>query len=99
MMDNNMIDEKVLEITLWEQQIKKLKDLVEKNKDELKAELDSRVEDSIDTGACKITYILVEKNNLDTKKAKEYLKENAVLDSFIKKSIEPRFTVTLTTTR
>ena len=99
MMDNNMIDEKVLEITLWEQQIKKLKDLVEKNKDELKAELDSRIEDSIDTGACKITYILVEKNNLDTKKAKEYLKENAVLDSFIRKSIEPRFTVTLTTTR
>ena len=40
MMDNNMIDEKVLEITHCEQKITKLKDLLDKNKDELKAELD-----------------------------------------------------------
>lgn len=99
MMGNNKIDEKVLEITLWEQQIKKLKDLVEKNKDELKAELDSRVEDSIDTGACKISYIAVVKHTLDTKEAKKFISENANLDDFIKKNTETRFTITVTANR
>lgn len=97
MMNNEKINEKVLEITLLEAQIKELKKLIEANKDELKSELDERKVDNIDTGACKVTYTIVEKNNLDTKLAKEFIKNNANIDDFIKKSTETRFTVTLTT--
>lgn len=99
MMDNNKIDEKVFEITLLEQQIKKLKDLVDKNKEEIKEEIIARDVETIDTGACKVSYLTVVKNNFDTKKAKEFIGQNANLDDFIVPKPENRFTVTVITTR
>jgi predicted phage-related endonuclease len=94
MMNNVQMDAKVFEINMLEAQIKELKALAEARKAELKAELDERNVEMIDTGINRIWYKLVEKNTLDTKKAKEELKKADKLEQCMKSSIEIRFTIT-----
>jgi predicted phage-related endonuclease len=94
MMNNVQMDAKVFEINMLEAQIKELKALAEARKAELKAELDERNVEMIDTGINRIWYKLVEKNTLDTKKAKEELKKVDKLEQCMKSSIEIRFTIT-----
>lgn len=98
MLNNEAIDKKVFELESLEMQVKELKEAIETIKDELKGELDKRQEDCIDTGFNRVWYKLVAKNNLDTKKAKEFIAENANLKDFIKETVEPRFTITHKTT-
>ena len=94
MMNNVQMDAKVFEINMLEAQIKELKALAEARKSELKAELDERNVEMIDTGINRIWYKLVEKNTLDTKKAKEELKKADKLEQCMKNSVEIRFTIT-----
>lgn len=97
MMNNTQIDAKVFELDMLEAQIKELKALADARKAELKAELDERQVDMIDTGINRVWYKLVEKNNLDTKVAKEELAKVDRLDACMKKSVETRFTITKVT--
>lgn len=94
MMTNAQMDSKVFEINMLEAQIKELKALADARKAELKAELDERQEDMIDTGINRIWYKLVEKNTLDTKKAKDELTKVGKLNDCMKSSVEVRFTIT-----
>ena len=94
MMTNTQIDSKVFEINMLEAQIKELKALADARKAELKEELDERCEDMIDTGIHHIWYKAIEKNSLDTAKAKKELDKVSKLDDCMKKSIELRFTIT-----
>ena len=94
MMTNTQIDSKVFEINMLEAQIKELKALAESRKAELKAELDERQIDMVDTGINRIWYKAIEKNSLDTKKAKAELIKVGKLEECVKSSIEVRFTIT-----
>ena len=94
MMTNTQIDSKVFEINMLEAQIKELKALAEARKAELKAELDERQADMVDTGINRIWYKAIEKNSLDTKKAKAELDKAGKLEECMKSSIEIRFTIT-----
>ena len=94
MMTNTQIDSKVFEINMLEAQIKELKALAESRKAELKAELDERQVDMVDTGINRIWYKAIEKNSLDTKKAKAELIKAGKLEECVKSSIEVRFTIT-----
>lgn len=94
MMTNAQMDSKVFEINMLEAQIKELKALAEARKAELKAELDARNEEMIDTGLNRIWYKLVEKTTLDTKKAKAELTKAGKLEECMKSNVEIRFTIT-----
>lgn len=94
MMTNTQMDSKVFEINMLEAQIKELKALADARKAELKAELDERQEDMIDTGLNRIWYKAIEKTTLDTKKAKAELTKAGKLEECMKSSIEVRFTIT-----
>ena len=94
MMTNTQMDSKVFEINMLEAQIKELRALADARKAELKAELDERQVDMIDTGINRIWYKAIEKNALDTKKAKAELTKAGKLDACMKSSIELRFTIT-----
>lgn len=94
MMTNAQMDSKVFEINMLEAQIKELRALADARKAELKAELDERQADMIDTGLNRIWYKAIEKNTLDTKKAKVELTKVGKLDACMKSSIEVRFTIT-----
>ena len=93
-MTNEQMNSKVFEINMLEAQIKELKALADARKAELKAELDARQDDMIDTGLHRIWYKAVEKNTLDTKKAKAELTKVGKLEACMKSSIELRFTIT-----
>lgn len=93
-MTNEQMNSKVFEINMLEAQIKELKALADARKAELKAELDARQDDMIDTGLHRIWYKAVEKNSLDTKKAKKELEAIGKLDECMKSSIELRVTIT-----
>lgn len=94
MMTNAQMDSKVFEINMLEAQIKELRALADARKAELKAELDERQDDMIDTGINRIWYKAIEKNTLDTKKAKAELDKVGKLAECMKSSIELRFTIT-----
>ena len=70
MMTNIQIDAKVTSIEMLEAQIAELKAVVDSYKAELKAELDEKKVDVIDTGLNKIWYKAYEKTSVDTKALK-----------------------------
>ena len=84
-MNNIQIDAKVNQIEILEAQIAELKAIVEGAKAELKAELDEKKVDVIDTGLNKIWYKAYEKSTVDTKALKadglyeKYSKESTVI--------------------
>lgn len=93
-MTNTQIDAKVFELDMLEAQIKELKALADARKSELKAELDERKVDMIDTGINRVWYKLVEKNSLDTKLAKAELDKVGKLNDCMKNTVETRFNIT-----
>ena len=89
-MDNNMIDSKIAALKTLEEQMATLKKEVDSIKDELKAELDSRKEDSINTGLHKIFYSCYNKTVVDTDK----LKAAKLFDNYSKVSTCTQFKIT-----
>lgn len=94
MMNNNQINAKVTEIELLEAQIKELKALADSAKAELKAELDDRKVDCIDTGIHKVFYECYEKKVVDTKA----LKADGLYEQYSKAQINTMFKITSVTT-
>ena len=93
MMTNTTINAKVTEMNLLEAQIKELKALADSIKADLKAELDERKVDMIDTGINHIFYEVYSKKTVDTKA----LKADGVYDKYAKESLVTMFKVTSVT--
>ena len=92
-MDNNQLNAKVTQISLLEAQIKELKALVNSAKSDIKAELDERKVDMIDTGINRIFYEAYEKTVVDTKA----LKDAGLYDKYSKKQTNIMFKITSVT--
>lgn len=92
-MTNEMMNAKVTEINLLEAQIKELKAIVDGLKGDLKAELDERKVDMIDTGLNHIFYEVVDKKIVDTKR----LKADGMYDKYSKSSTSLMFKITSVT--
>lgn len=90
MMNNTEINARVTEIELLEAQIKELKALADARKAELKAELDDRKVDVIDTGIHHIFYEAYTKNVVDTKA----LKADGMYDKYSKQQTNIMFRIT-----
>jgi len=93
MMTNVQIDAKITEIELLEAQIKELKAIADSAKSELKAELDERKVDVVDTGIHRVFYEVYEKSTVDTKA----LKADGLYEKYSKKSCNMMFKITSVT--
>ena len=93
MMNNTQINAKVTEMNLLEAQIKELKALADSIKADLKAELDERKVDMIDTGINHIFYEVYSKKTVDTKA----LKDDGAYEKYAKESLVTMFKVTSVT--
>jgi len=93
MMNNNTINAKITEIELLEAQIKELKAIADARKAEIKAELDERKVDSIDTGIHKVFYEAYTKRVVDTKA----LKADGLYDKYSKEQTNIMFKITSVT--
>lgn len=89
-MTNIEINEKIDQIRKIEAQAAALKETLDSLKDELKAELDSKKVDSIDTGIHKVFYNCYDKTSVDTDK----LKKSGLYDLYSKKSTVIQFRIT-----
>lgn len=69
-MTNEIINQKIKALKDLEAEAATLKASIDAIKDELKAELDSRQVDSVDTGIHRVFYNMYEKKGVDTKKLK-----------------------------
>lgn len=94
MMNNNQINAKVTEIELLEAQVKELKALIDSAKADLKAELDERKVDSLDTGIHRVFYECYEKKVVDTKA----LKADGLYEKYSKAQVNTMFKITSVTT-
>lgn len=92
-MNNTQINAKVTQIELLEAQIKELKALADASKAELKAELDERKADMLDTGIYHIFYEAYEKKTVDTKA----LKADGLYEKYSKASTNLMFKITAVT--
>lgn len=93
MMTNEMINAKITQIELLEAQIKELKAIVDSTKADLKAELDDRKVDMVDTGIYHIFYEAYDKKSIDTKK----LKDAGLYDPYSKTTTSIMFKITAVT--
>ena len=93
MMTNTTINAKVTEIELLEAQIKELKALAESARADLKAELDERQVDMLDTGIYHIFYEAYTKRTVDTKA----LKAAGLYDEYSKEQTNILFKITAVT--
>lgn len=89
-MTNDMINKKIAELKKIEEQAAALKAEADALKDELKAELDFRKVDSVNTGLHKVFYNCYEKTGVDTQK----LKDAGLYDEYSKKSTIIQFRIT-----
>ena len=89
-MTNDMINQKIAQLRALEEASKSLEKQIEAIKNELKAELDSRQEDSINTVEHNIFYHCYEKSGIDTAK----LKAAGLYDEYSKKSTIIQFKIT-----
>lgn len=92
-MTNEQINAKIIQIELLEAQIKELKAIVDSTKADLKAELDDRKVDMVDTGIYRIFYEAYDKKAVDTKK----LKESGLYDQYSKTTTSIMFKITAVT--
>ena len=92
-MTTNQINAKITEIELLEAQIKELKALADARKAEIKAELDEKKVDMIDTGTYHIFYEPYTKRTVDTKA----LKEAGLYDKYSKESVSILFKINAVT--
>ena len=90
MMTNLQIDAKITEIELLEAQIKELKALADSARADLKADLDERQADSVNTGIHKVFYEAYTKRVVDTKA----LKESGLYDQYSKEQTNILFKIT-----
>ena len=90
MMDNNKINERISDLYRIEKEAAELKARADAIRDELKAELDRRKEDSVDTGLHKVFYNCYEKSSVDTAK----LKAAGLYNEYAKKSVVIQFRIT-----
>jgi len=90
MMTNTQIDAKVTAIEILEAQIKELKALADAARSDLKAELDERKVDSVDTGIHRVFYEAYTKKVVDTKA----LKESGLYDKYSKEQTNIMFKIT-----
>ena len=84
------INDKIAEIERIQLEATKLQELAENLKNELKAELDERKVNNIDTGSHNIFYSCYEKTSVDTTK----LKADGLYDAYSKKSVITSFRIT-----
>lgn len=92
-MTNEMIDAKVTQINLLAAQKKEIEAMMDALKGDLKAELDSRQEDVIDTGLNRVFYKAVQKTVVDTDK----LKAEGKYEEFSKPRVDIMFKITSVT--
>lgn len=90
-MDNKMINEKIVEIRNFENEIKQMQEVVDSLKDELKNEMTARGVDELDTGTFKMSYKDVVSNRFDSK---AFQKDNEIIyKAYLKESVSKRFTI------
>lgn len=90
-MDNKTINEKIVEIRNFENEIKQMQEVVDSLKDELKNEMTSRGVDELDTGTFKMSYKEVVSNRFDSK---AFQKDNEIIyKAYLKESVSKRFTI------
>ena len=90
-MDNKTINEKIVEIRNFENEIKQMQEVVDSLKDELKNEMTARGVDELDTGTFKLTFKEIISNRFDSK---SFQKDNEILyKAYLKESVSKRFTI------
>ena len=90
-MDNKMINEKIVEIRNFENEIKQMQEIVDSLKDELKNEMTARGVDELDTGTFKLIFKEVVSNRFDSK---AFQKDNEIIyKAYLKESVSKRFTI------
>lgn len=90
-MDNKTINEKIVDIRNFENEIKQMQEVVDYLKDELKNEMTARGVDELDTGTFKMSYKEVVSNRFDSK---AFQKDNEVIyKAYLKESVSKRFTI------
>lgn len=90
-MDNKIINEKIVEIRNFENEIKQMQEVVDSLKDELKNEMTARGVDELDTGTFKMSYKEVVSNRFDSK---SFQKDNEIIyKAYLKESVSKRFTI------
>lgn len=90
-MDNKTINEKIVELRNFENEIKQMQEVVDSLKDELKNEMTARGVDELDTGTFKMSYKEVVSNRFDSK---AFQKDNEVIyKAYLKESVSKRFTI------
>ena len=90
-MDNKTINEKVVELRNFENEIKQMQEVVDSLKDELKNEMTARGVDELDTGTFKMSYKDVVSNRFDSK---AFQKDNEIIyKAYLKESVSKRFTI------
>ena len=90
-MDNKTINEKIVDIRNFENEIKQMQEVVDSLKDELKNEMTARGVDELDTGTFKMSYKDVVSNRFDSK---AFQKDNEVIyKAYLKESVSKRFTI------
>ena len=92
-MTNTQINAKITEIELLEAQVKELKAIADSLKNDLKAEMNDRKVDMLDTGTHRIFWEAYEKTSVDTKA----LKDAGLYDTYSKKSTNLMFKITSVT--
>lgn len=89
-MTDKMINNRIARMKELQAQADAISKQVEALRDELKAELDSRKEDSIDTGIHRVFYNCYERATIDSDK----LKAAGLYDKYSKKSVVTQFKIT-----
>ena len=90
-MDNKTINEKIVEIRNFENEIKQMQEVVDSLKDELKNEMTASGVDELDTGTFKMSYKDVVSNRFDSK---AFQKDNEIIyKAYLKESVSKRFTI------
>ena len=90
MMTNELINEKIAALKALEEASSALNKQIDAIKSELKAELDVRKVDAVDTDLHKVFYSCYEKASIDTNK----LKSAGLYDEYSKKSVVIQFKIT-----
>lgn len=89
-MTNAELNKKVEQMQNLEAAVKLIQSQIDNIKEELKAELDSRKVDSVNTDLYNIFYNMYEKTTVDTTK----LKDSGLYEEYSKKSVVLQFKVT-----
>lgn len=90
-MDNKTINEKIVEIRNFENEIKQMQEVVDSLKDELKNEMTARGVDELDTGTFKLTFKEIISNRFDSK---AFQKDNEIIyKAYLKESVSKRFII------